>query len=48
MSERRALTNVIGNGVAAIAVSRSEGEVQAADLRSALRTGPPSQGASAS
>ena len=37
MSECRALTNVIGNGVATIAVSRWEGELQASQLRAALR-----------
>jgi aerobic C4-dicarboxylate transport protein len=33
MSECRALTNLIGNGVATIAISRWENEVSAADLR---------------
>ena len=37
MSECRALTNVIGNGVATIAVSRWEGEVSGENLREALR-----------
>lgn len=37
MSECRALTNVIGNGVATLAVSRWEGEVGASKLRRALR-----------
>jgi aerobic C4-dicarboxylate transport protein len=37
MSECRAIANVVGNGVATIAVSRWEGELQAANLRSALR-----------
>jgi aerobic C4-dicarboxylate transport protein len=37
MSECRAVANVVGNGVATIAVSRWEGELQAANLRSALR-----------
>jgi aerobic C4-dicarboxylate transport protein len=37
MSECRALANVIGNGVATLAVSRWEGEVDAAQLRRALR-----------
>lgn len=41
MSECRALANVIGNGVATIAVSRWEGEVDATTLRQALRAGPP-------
>jgi aerobic C4-dicarboxylate transport protein len=33
MSECRALTNFIGNGIATIAISRWEGDVSAADLR---------------
>jgi aerobic C4-dicarboxylate transport protein len=33
MSECRALTNVVGNGVATLVVSRWEGEVGAGDLR---------------
>ncbi len=37
MSECHALTNVIGNGVATIAVSRWEGEVSGENLRRALR-----------
>ena len=37
MSECRALANVIGNGVATLAVSRWEGEVEVAALRRALR-----------
>jgi aerobic C4-dicarboxylate transport protein len=50
MSECRALANVIGNGVATLAVSRWEGEVESADLRQALRAEPetedqPSEGA---
>jgi aerobic C4-dicarboxylate transport protein len=40
MSECRALTNVIGNGVATMAVSRWEGELDAANLRKALRGDP--------
>jgi aerobic C4-dicarboxylate transport protein len=40
MSECRALTNVIGNGVATIAVSRWEGELEAAQLQKALRGEP--------
>jgi aerobic C4-dicarboxylate transport protein len=40
MSECRALANVIGNGVATLAVSRWEGEVDAAQLRRALRGEP--------
>ncbi len=38
MSECRAITNVIGNGVATIAVSRWEGEVSAAELQRAMRS----------
>lgn len=37
MSECRALTNLIGNGVATLVVSRWEGEVSAATLRTNLR-----------
>ncbi len=37
MSECRAITNVIGNGVATIAVSRWEGELDAATLQQRLR-----------
>jgi aerobic C4-dicarboxylate transport protein len=45
MSECRALTNVMGNGVATLAVSRWEGELAAAQLRRALRGEPgPLQG----
>ncbi|HLX75526.1 MAG TPA: C4-dicarboxylate transporter DctA [Terriglobales bacterium] len=40
MSECRALANVIGNGVATLAVSRWEGEVEAARLRRGLRGEP--------
>lgn len=40
MSECRALTNVIGNGVATIAVSRWEGELDAAHLQRVLRGEP--------
>ncbi len=36
MSECRALTNFIGNGVATVVISRSEGEVTAAALRKAM------------
>jgi aerobic C4-dicarboxylate transport protein len=39
MSECRAITNVIGNGVATIAVSRWEGELDASTLRQRLRGG---------
>lgn len=38
MSECRAITNLIGNAVATIVVSRSEGEITAADLRRSLTT----------
>lgn len=44
MSECRALTNVVGNGVATLVVSRWEGEVGAAQLRSALRVEPGLEG----
>jgi aerobic C4-dicarboxylate transport protein len=37
MSECRALTNLIGNGVATIVISRSENEVSAAHVREKLR-----------
>jgi aerobic C4-dicarboxylate transport protein len=37
MSECRALTNLIGNGVATIAISRWEGEVTPEILRANLR-----------
>jgi aerobic C4-dicarboxylate transport protein len=37
MSEARALTNIIGNGVATIVVSRWEGELDLARLQTALR-----------
>ncbi len=40
MSECRAVANVIGNGVATLAVSRWEGEVDAACLRRGLRGEP--------
>jgi len=36
MSECRALTNVVGNGVATLVVSRWEGELTGADLRESL------------
>jgi len=39
MSECRALTNIIGNGVATLVVSRWEGEVSAETLRTRLREG---------
>ncbi|MEI6667212.1 MAG: dicarboxylate/amino acid:cation symporter [Acidobacteriota bacterium] len=44
MSECRALTNVVGNGVATIAVSRWEGDLDKATLRERLAH-PPSAGA---
>jgi aerobic C4-dicarboxylate transport protein len=37
MSEARALTNLIGNGVATIAVSKWEGELDEARLRAVMR-----------
>ncbi len=37
MSECRAITNLIGNGVATIVISRSEGEITPAQLRENLR-----------
>ena len=40
MSECRAVTNFIGNGVAAVAISRWEGEVTPAMLEAALREPP--------
>ena len=46
MSECRALANVIGNGVATLAVSRWEGEVEAAALRRALRGEPSAEAGS--
>jgi len=36
MSECRALTNMVGNGVATVVISRWEGEVSAVDLKSRL------------
>jgi aerobic C4-dicarboxylate transport protein len=36
MSECRALTNLVGNGVATIVISRWEGELDAAKLRATL------------
>lgn len=41
MSECRAITNLIGNGVATVVISRWEGEVAPAELRSAMQAGPP-------
>ena len=40
MSEARAVTNLIGNAVATLVISRWEGEVSAAELRDALARGP--------
>jgi aerobic C4-dicarboxylate transport protein len=40
MSEARALTNIIGNGVATIVVAKWEGELDAARLRDELARGP--------
>ena len=40
MSECRALTNLVGNGVATLVVSRWEGEVSAETLRAHLRENP--------
>ena len=37
MSECRALTNLVGNGVATVAISRWEGEVSRETLRQRLR-----------
>jgi aerobic C4-dicarboxylate transport protein len=37
MSECRAVTNVVGNGVATLVVSRWEGELDAADLRQRMQ-----------
>ena len=41
MSECRALTNLIGNGVATVAISRWEGEVSAETIRANLAQPPP-------
>ena len=43
MSECRALTNFIGNGVATIAISRWENEVTPETLRKNLRNPPPAE-----
>ena len=40
MSECRALTNLVGNGVACVAVSKWEGELDLARLQSELARGP--------
>jgi aerobic C4-dicarboxylate transport protein len=39
MSECRALTNFIGNGVATVVISASEGELDRAKLNAALQSG---------
>ena len=44
MAEARAITNLIGNGVATILVSKWEGEFDAARAEAMLRAGPPSLG----
>ena len=44
MSECRALTNVIGNGVATLVVARWEGTLDRGRLAQALRRGPASDG----
>jgi aerobic C4-dicarboxylate transport protein len=41
MSECRALTNIVGNGVATIVISASEGELDRAKLNDALLNGAP-------
>jgi aerobic C4-dicarboxylate transport protein len=41
MSECRALTNLVGNGVATVVISRWEGEVTGDRLRASLATGSP-------
>ena len=41
MSECRALTNLVGNGVATVVISRWEGEVSAETVRERLAAGPP-------
>jgi aerobic C4-dicarboxylate transport protein len=40
MSECRALTNLVGNGVGALVIARWEGDLEAADLRERLERGP--------
>ncbi len=42
MSEARAVTNLLGNAVATLVISRWEGEISATDLRRALAAGPDS------
>jgi aerobic C4-dicarboxylate transport protein len=41
MSECRALTNLVGNGVGALVIARWEGDLSAAELRKALARGAP-------
>ena len=41
MSEARALTNFVGNGVATIVISKWEGELDLAQLQRALKQPPP-------
>src|SRR5258708_38581305 len=41
MSECRAITNLIGNGVATVVISRWEGEISPAQLRAALHSASP-------
>jgi aerobic C4-dicarboxylate transport protein len=43
MAEARAITNLIGNGVATILVSKWEGEFDLARARQALQAGPPAE-----
>jgi len=44
MSEARAITNIIGNGVATMFVARWEGLRDDARMHAALQAGPPPQG----
>jgi aerobic C4-dicarboxylate transport protein len=48
MSECRAIANVVGNGVATIAISRWEGELDAATLQERLRGDTPAENATES
>jgi aerobic C4-dicarboxylate transport protein len=48
MSECRALTNLVGNGVAALVVARWEGDLDRDRLREELDRGPPAVPAQAS
>jgi len=43
MSEARALTNIIGNGVATLVVSKWEGLRDDAKMQAALDAGPPAR-----